>query len=59
MGDRTPLTWPELWAFGQATQTITEPWEYEALAAMSRAYLEGWRHGENPLAIAPSELEQE
>ena len=57
MGDPCPLTWSDLWTYGQATGAIDEPWEYEALQAMSRAYLDGYQHGKSHFAISPMEME--
>ena len=54
MGD-VPLTWPDLWAFSQATGDITEPWEFETLREMSAAYISGRESGANPLSIPPAE----
>ncbi|MFP4239515.1 MAG: hypothetical protein ACLFRZ_09435, partial [Rhodosalinus sp.] len=54
MGGETALTWLDLWAYGQATQAVTEPWEFEALSRMSRAYVEGKMKGAHPLAKPPA-----
>lgn len=56
MGDAAPVTWLDLWAYGQATGAVSEPWEYEALQAMSRAYLDGIEHGKNHFARSPLEI---
>jgi hypothetical protein len=53
MGGEGPLGWIDVWAYGQATQAIAEPWEFEALSRMSRAYVEGKIKGTHPLGIAP------
>lgn len=48
------LDWPVLWAYGQATGAIAEPWEYTALRDMSRAYLTGRIEGADPLSMPPA-----
>lgn len=53
MGGEGPLAWLDLWAYAQATQAVSEPWEFEALSRMSRAYVEGRQTGANPFGIAP------
>lgn len=55
MGGESSLGWADLWAYGQATQAISEPWEFAALSRMSRAYVEGKAAGVNPLAKAPTD----
>jgi len=54
MGEE-PLGWPDLAAFAAATGRVSQPWEMEALLAMSRAYLAGRHAGEQPLAAWPGE----
>jgi len=54
MGGERPLEWIDLWAYSQTTRAVTEPWEFEALIRMSRAYVEGKVKGANPLAKAPT-----
>jgi len=54
MGGESQLEWLDLWGYGQATQAVTEPWEFEALSRMSRAYVEGKVKGARPLAKAPA-----
>lgn len=58
MGDAAPITWLDLWAYGQTTGVLAESWEYETLQAMSRAYLEGVEHGKNHFALSPLEAEE-
>ena len=53
MGDPEPLSWLDLWAFGQATRDVSEPWEYEALAEMSRAFVAGLVLGRNEFSDPP------
>ena len=36
-----PLTWAEIYAYGQATGDLKEPWEYQVVRDMSVAYLAG------------------
>jgi hypothetical protein len=55
MGEAAQITWLDLWAYGQTTGAVTEPWEYETLMAMSRAYLDGLEHGKNHFALSPLE----
>ena len=52
MGE-APLNWQELALYGHATQALSEPWEYQALFDMSRAYMAARRSGENPFSISP------
>ena len=52
-GVDVPLSWSEILAYAQATMTIAEPWEMQALARLSREYLIGRTEGEHPLSIAP------
>jgi hypothetical protein len=53
MGELAPVSWLDFWAYGQATKAVDEPWEYEVLMKMSRAYLAGFQHGKNHFAISP------
>lgn len=48
MAGERPLPWSEIAAFAKATGRINSAWESERLAAMSRAYIEGRRIGEEP-----------
>ena len=34
-----PLSWTEIRAFAKSTKAISKPWEFEAIRAMSVAYL--------------------
>lgn len=52
-GEPIPITWPTLWAFGQATGDLTEPWEYRAVIAMSRSYIDGKTRGEDVFCMPP------
>jgi hypothetical protein len=54
MGGEHALDWPVLWAYGQATGAVAEPWEYTALRDMSRAYLTGRIEGADPLSMPPA-----
>lgn len=53
---RVPLDWPTLHAYAQATGAISEPWEYQALTRMSRAYLEEIEAAKNPLRREPASI---
>lgn len=53
---RVPLDWPVLRPYAKATGAISEPWEYEALIRMSRAYLEENEAAKNPLRREPFTL---
>lgn len=53
MGNERPLSWVEIAAYQMATRRITEPWEAETLADLSRAYLEGKAQGTDPLGMSP------
>ena len=53
MGGETPLEWPDIWAYMQATQAISEPWEARALIRMSQAYVDEKAAGSNLLRKAP------
>lgn len=49
--------WPEIAAFAGATERLSEPWEIETLAAMCAGYCAALKAGEDPLAIAPVDLD--
>lgn len=53
MGEPIPLTWLDVWAYGQATQDLSEPWEYQALHEMSRAFVAGMQLGDDQAADPP------
>lgn len=53
MGDAMPLSWLDLWAFGQATRAVSEPWEFETLHEMSRAFVSGLALGKSQFADPP------
>lgn len=55
MGGVRPADWPEIWPFMQATGTITEAWEAEAMHRMCAAYCDGLNAGKKPLGISPME----
>ena len=55
MGEMRSISWQTLYAYARATQAIDQPWEFRALAEMSRAYIEGIREGEAPSSIPPVE----
>lgn len=44
-GEESPITWSELLAYGMATGSVTEAWEYEAVMSMSRAYYRAKNEG--------------
>ena len=48
-----PLDWLDVWAYSQAAQTVSEPWEFRLLINMSRGYLRAKQDGEGLLAIPP------
>jgi len=50
---RLPLDWPNLKAFADATDAISEPWEFHALIQMSRSYLSEIEAAKNPLRREP------
>lgn len=56
--DECPITWAELLAYGSVTGAISEPWEYEAVMAMSRAYFSAKNEGRNVFCIPPVEREE-
>lgn len=49
------LSWQEIDAYARLTGDIGDPWEAHTIRAMSLAYLDGLRLGEDPLAIPPIE----
>lgn len=51
------LPWAEIDAYARMTGVISEAWEAELMRAMSVAYLEGLRAGEDPLAYSPLEMQ--
>jgi hypothetical protein len=55
MGGEIPLSWGEVWAYAQATQNISEPWEFRAIMRMSRAFVKARNDGESVFAIPPIE----
>lgn len=48
-----PISWGELQAYGKATLAITEPWEFRAVMAMSKAYFRAKVQGKDVHCIAP------
>lgn len=52
-GDEGPISWAELLAYGQATQALVEPWEFEAVMSMSRAYFRAKIDGKEVHAMMP------
>ena len=54
-GEPIPITWPTLYAYAQGTGDLSEPWEYRAVIAMSRAYLDGLTRGKDVMCMPPSE----
>ena len=55
MNGRQALRWADVYAFAQATGTISPGDECQILFDMSRAYLAGLEHGEDSFAIPPYE----
>ena len=55
MGGEIPLSWAEVWAYAQATQNLTEPWEFRAIVRMSKAFVKARIDGESVFAIPPIE----
>lgn len=49
--------WPEIEPFARATERLSEPWEIETLAAMCAGYCAALKAGEDPLAIAPVDVD--
>lgn len=56
MGGQVPLSYTDILAFSQATNDITESWELQAVAEMSRAYLEGLAHGSKNVKNEPIDI---
>jgi hypothetical protein len=52
-GGEVALSWGTLHAYGQATRSISDPWEYRALRAMSAGYVQAKRDGVDVFAIPP------
>lgn len=52
------LSWRDCLDYAKATQRLSEGWEMECLVDMSRQYINGKIIGENPLGIAPIDLER-
>lgn len=48
-----PITWEAIAAYKYATDRMTEPWECEAVMAMSRAYFHAKVRGKEVHAIQP------
>ncbi|WP_306150750.1 hypothetical protein [Roseovarius sp. MMSF_3281] len=59
MGGMRVVDWPEIVAFAQGTQRISEPWEIEQVHDMALAYLAGYRTGCKLFGIEPMEQEEE
>ena len=57
-GEPVPITWPTLYAYAQGTGDLSEPWEYRAVIAMSRAYLMGLDRGKNIMCSPPGEWDE-
>lgn len=55
MGAEIPVSWTEVWAYAQATQNLSEPWEFRAIMQMSKAFVRARREGESVFAIPPME----
>ena len=55
--EESAVEWSELLAYGKATRAVSEAWEYEAVMAMSRAYLQAKREGKDIHAMAPVDRE--
>lgn len=55
MAGEGALSWQEIDAYARLTGEIGDPWEAHVIRAMSIAYLDGMRLGEDPLAIPPIE----
>lgn len=53
MGDTMPLEWVDLVAYSEGSGTVSPGEELRILRAMSRAFLDGLRAGENPLSKDP------
>lgn len=59
MGGVRPVDWPEIIAFSQGTERISEPWEIEQIYDMAQAYLAGYRTGCKLFGIEPMEQAEE
>lgn len=55
MGAEIHVSWGEVWAYAQATQNLSEPWEFRAIVQMSKAFVRARREGESVFAIPPME----
>lgn len=53
MGGELPLEWLDVWAYMQATQAVSEPWEARALVQMSSAYVYEKAAGASVFSIEP------
>jgi len=49
------LTWLEIKSYADATGLVSEAWELQTVRAMSEAFVQGLREGEDPLSIPPTE----
>ena len=52
-----PLSWMDIYGYMGATSNAFEPWESILLHDLSVEYLEGKRIGEDPLGIAPADMD--
>lgn len=50
-----PWGWQDLDAFSRTTLRISEPWEFETLVRMSRAYIHEFQTATSMLTIPPTE----
>ena len=57
-GDRA-LGDAELYYYAKTRGFIAEPWEFEVLIAMSRAFIDGQNLGANEFALSPMEIEEQ
>ena len=52
-----PILWQELEAYANVSGKLQEPWEFEAVMSMSKAYVQEKTAGVNPFRIAPVDRE--
>ena len=45
MGEPVPIPWAEIKAYNDIADALSEPWEFQAIRDMSKAYVIGNAHG--------------
>lgn len=54
-----PLNWSEVRSYVELQEPMVPAWAYSMLVKMSREFLQGRSHGEDPLAMPPVDMKPE